>query len=435
MTTASTISTLFGKMARFSPLKRARRLNHRFLCPNCLHFGGFDFACGECWAEIPGYAEGKTQTCPRCQRSLLSADGSGVRAYCKQCKWNCDRAIYHQREVRVLATLRPADSASLYQAISGKEYQPQGGKGYVYDDGEWLAYVLNLSDFTDEAYSLPPAHALWEVESIWLDVSASDPKELALEWGEAADRFIAQAKLTEAQRHAMTIFVQQAESALVVKSVLETRFGSGRYGITAQAFLFERAQAKALAQEEIGHNSTVPALTAVLKDIDSDKWKDWASKAAAEAAMTEEAAKVAAEALVRIGKPAVPALIATLKYGDWGVRKKAAETLGEIGDDSAVPALIAALKEGGRGENYWMATDWAAEAAVEALVKIGKAAVPALIAALTDKDKYMRYWAAKALVKIGDVSAVPALKTADRAHHEQQGCCPFCDALRQLGAK
>jgi hypothetical protein len=87
MTTARAISTLFGKMARFSLLKRGRRLNHRFLCPNCLHFGGFNIVCGACWAEIPGYAGGKkTQTCPRCRRSLLSADGDGVRAYCKQCK-------------------------------------------------------------------------------------------------------------------------------------------------------------------------------------------------------------------------------------------------------------------------------------------------------------------------------------------------------------
>jgi hypothetical protein len=83
----------------------------------------------------------ETRKCPRCQRSLLSADGDGVRAYCKQCKGNCDRAIYHQRQVRVLATLRPADSQSLYRAISGQEYQPQGGKGYVYDDGVRLAYV------------------------------------------------------------------------------------------------------------------------------------------------------------------------------------------------------------------------------------------------------------------------------------------------------
>src|SRR5574341_819465 len=186
MTTASTISTLFGKMARFSPLKRGRRRNRRFLCPNCLHFGGFDFACGECWAEIPDYTnENETQACPRCQLSLFSADGGSVRAFCKQCKGNCDRGIYHQRQVRVLATLRLSDSASLYRAIGGQEYQPQGGKGHVYDDGERLAYVLNLSDFTDEAHPLPPTHALWEIESIWLDAAASNPKELALEWGDA----------------------------------------------------------------------------------------------------------------------------------------------------------------------------------------------------------------------------------------------------------
>jgi hypothetical protein len=200
---------------------------------------------------------------------LLSADGDGVRAYCKQCKWNCDRAIYHQREVRVLATLRLADSQSLYRAISGHEYRPQGGRGYVYDDGARLAYVLNLSDFTDEVHSFPPTHALWEAESIWLDGSLNNPKELALEWGEAADRFVVQAKLTEAQRQAMTVCVCQAEIDPAVRPVLETRFGKVRHGVAAAVFLSEGAR-EAKVLREIGDNSTVPGLIDALRDWDWD---------------------------------------------------------------------------------------------------------------------------------------------------------------------
>ncbi len=443
MTTASTISTLFGKMARFSPLKRGRRLNHRFLCPNCLHFGGFDFACGECWAEIPDYANGKnTQTCPRCQRSLLSADGNGVRAYCKRCKGNCDRAIYHQRQVRVLATLRPADSQSLYRAISGQEYQPQGGRGYVYDDGERLAYVLNLSDFTDETHSLPQTHALWEIESIWLDVSASNPKELALEWGEAADGFIAQAKLTEAQRRAITVCVRQAEADTVVKPVLETRFGKVRRRVTAPAFHSEKAQAKAEALEEIGHGSTVPALIVALKSSNRN------------------AREKAAETLIKIGKAAVPALIAALKGSDPSGLSKMAEVLKvEVNKLRLLNAeankleLRLAPKVLENRVPDWAAPkvlenrvpDWAAPIAgigdpvdewlvKDALVRIGKPAAPALIAALKDRDSDVRQKAAEVLGKIDDDSAVPALKAADREHHKYLNC-DFCEALGRLGAK
>ncbi len=431
MITANTISTLFGKMARFSPLKRGRRLNHRFLCPNCLHFGGFDFACGECWAEIPGYSDGKTQACPRCQRSLLSADGDGVRAYCKQCKGNCDRAIYHQRQVRVLATLRPADSQSLYRAISGQEYQPQGGRGYVYDDGARLVYVLNLSSFTDDAHYLSQTHALWEIESIWLDVSASDPKELALEWGEAADRFITQAELTEAQRRAITVCVQQTEADAVVKAVLKTRFGKVRRRVAAPTFHCEREQTKAEALEEIGHGSTVPALIVALK------------------ASNRNAREKAAEALIKIGKAAMPALIAALKSSDWSRLSKMAEALNAEVNKFKLGLLNAEVN---KLELYLapdvlenITPDWAAPIASiggavdewlvkDALVRIGKPAAPALIAALKDRDSEVRQKAAEVLGKIDDDSAVPALKAADREHHKYLDC-DFCEALGRLGAK
>jgi len=428
MTTANTISTLFGKIVKFSLLKLGGQINYRFLCPNCLHFGGFDFACGECWAEIPGYANGNnTQTCPSCHLSLLSVGGDRVRAYCKRCKGNYDRAVYHQRRVRVLATLRPADSQSLYQAISGQEYQPQGGRGYVYDDGAQLAYVLNLSDFADEAHSLPQTHALWKVESIWLDVSASDPKELALEWGKAADRFIAQAGLTDAQRQAMTVYVHQAKADPMVKPVLRTRFGKVRYGVLIPGFPSERTQTKAVALEEIGYNSTVPALIAVFKDGDAGVRKETAEAlvkigepavpalSAGLKGSNSDVCKEAAEALVKIGKPAVPALIAALKDSDSDVCRRAAEAFVKIGKP-VVPALIAALKE---SRAYGLVASVLIKIGeAETVVKIDKPAVPALIAAHMDSDVYgtvvsilIKIGEEQTLVGIGQ-SAVPALSAA-----------------------
>lgn len=111
----------------------------------------------------------------------------------------------------------------------------------------------------------------------------------------------------------------------------------------------------------------------------------------------------AADTLVRIGRRAAPALIASLKDGNSDVSGQAAEALVKIGQPGA-PALIEALKDsnsGGRGR------------AAEALGAIGDStAVPALIAALDDSDSEVRQKAAEALGMIGDDSAVPALIAA-----------------------
>jgi len=60
-------------------------------------------------------------------------------------------------------------------------------------------------------------------------------------------------------------------------------------------------------------------------------------------------------ALIKIGAPAVVALITALKYQEFGVRYDVAEVLGNIGDTRAVVPLIAALhyKEDGYGWGAW----------------------------------------------------------------------------------
>jgi|GEM_PF-2646817 len=414
MTPTSTRLTLFRNRARSSLLKRGWPLNNRFLCPNCLHFGDFDFACGECWAEIPRYTIGnQTQTCPHCRQSVLSADAGGLRAYCKQCQGNCDPAIYHQRRVRVLATLRSADSELLCRAIRGQESRSLGGKGYVYDDGAQLAFVLNLSTFRGEALRPSRTHALWEMESIWLDQTASEPKGLALEWGEAADRFINQTKLTEAQRREINVCVRQAEANSVVKAVLDARFGGVRSGVAEAEFLFQRAQTKAVAVREIA-SPPIGALISALKENDPNERKeateglgnigyDRAVPALIAALLNETTRDEAAEVLVRIGKPAVPALIAVLKGRDVGSRFCAAAALVRIGQP-ALAMLITALGESGSVASVVINLGEA-----ETLIDIGRPAVPALIAALKDGDPMVRWQAAKALGEIGDSSATPAL--------------------------
>ncbi|MBW4547766.1 MAG: HEAT repeat domain-containing protein [Symplocastrum torsivum CPER-KK1] len=118
----------------------------------------------------------------------------------------------------------------------------------------------------------------------------------------------------------------------------------------------------------------------------------------------------AADAIAKIGSPAVPALIEALKSEKKQVRWRAASALGEIGAEasSAVPALTTALQD---------EDEYIRRISAYALGKIGleaALAVPDLIAALQDTDRNLRLVAAYALGKIGAEasSAVPNLITA-----------------------
>jgi HEAT repeat protein len=108
----------------------------------------------------------------------------------------------------------------------------------------------------------------------------------------------------------------------------------------------------------------------------------------------------AAEALSKIGVPAVDALIGVLSHEDDDVRWKAAIALGEIGDLKAVEPLIALLCDDDR---------FVKSRAAHALGMIGEAAVDPLIRALREGNGNLRWGAAIALGKIRDARAVKPL--------------------------
>jgi len=91
--------------------------------------------------------------------------------------------------------------------------------------------------------------------------------------------------------------------------------------------------------------------------------------------------EVAADALGRIGAPAVPALIEALKNADPAVRLEVVEVLGRMGDEAAdaVPSLLKLLDDPDPGVR---------KAAARTLGQIGPAAkdaVPALMRALLQR--------------------------------------------------
>jgi hypothetical protein len=113
----------------------------------------------------------------------------------------------------------------------------------------------------------------------------------------------------------------------------------------------------------------------------------------------------ASEALVKVGKPALGSLRDALEDSKPGVRLEAATALGLIGDPAAVKPLIQAVK--GRDREL-------RQRAVGALVRIGGPAAAPLASLLRDTDASVREQASQALLEIGR----PAFETLCLALHE-----------------
>jgi len=141
----------------------------------------------------------------------------------------------------------------------------------------------------------------------------------------------------------------------------------------------------------------------------------------------------AAEALGRIGEPAIEPLIVALKEerwdtrssamaalekiglsaadvfhkaltdDDWFVRAAAAKALGQIKDPDAIQSLIGVLSD-----KKWFVR----ERAAEALTRIGEPAIEPLIVALRDRNGVVRERAAEILGRIGDPRGLRPLADA-----------------------
>ncbi len=63
--------------------------------------------------------------------------------------------------------------------------------------------------------------------------------------------------------------------------------------------------------------------------------------------------RLAGDALVAVGKPAVEQLLLVLRTGEHPARREAARALAKIGDERAIPALYEALDENSALVEYW----------------------------------------------------------------------------------
>jgi HEAT repeat protein len=106
--------------------------------------------------------------------------------------------------------------------------------------------------------------------------------------------------------------------------------------------------------------------------------------------------EVAIEALGQIGSPAVEMLIKLLR--DWDVRKYAINALGKIRDERVLDPLMLQLRN-----------DEFKDDATGALVELGEPALPRLVAALRDKDELVRKQSVLALGRIKHADAIDPL--------------------------
>ncbi len=106
--------------------------------------------------------------------------------------------------------------------------------------------------------------------------------------------------------------------------------------------------------------------------------------------------EVAIEGIGQIGSPAVDVLLKLLR--DWDVRKSAIMALGKIRDERVLEPLMQQLRN-----------DEFMEDATDALVNLGEPALPGLIKALKDKEELVRKQAVIALGRIKSPEAIDPL--------------------------
>jgi hypothetical protein len=208
---------------------------HRFLCPECLRFGPFCFACADCGEEVPplvvdGYCACEC-TSNRLEPPRHRKSPPRFEALCMHCQARSDRALYHHRRVRVVGTLFRDDPARLCGALDIGD-PGKASSICVCDDGTRLTYVVPLDALPDGAPPLPLDHALRALEAIWINDA-----ERPLALGQLIDRFLRRSGLTETERKRITILVRQTALPPAGAHLLATRFGALQCGKEPRALL------------------------------------------------------------------------------------------------------------------------------------------------------------------------------------------------------
>lgn len=241
-----------------------RAAGHRFLCPQCLQFGDFRFACRACAKEVEAFlvrtGGAYVNDCGVCRAPVFprgGAEGRGVRAYCDNCVGGFEVEPHQRRRVRVLAAPLPADFELFSRADGARRGRALDGTSFVvFDDGDCLSYVLACDPAAGPEETAAPAHAFRDVAAVWLDTSGVEPLPLA----RAVDALIRQSQLPEPEWRRMQVCVRQMLIDPLIRSRLEAQFENIRYGVEPEEFL-------ALDELVRGSQLAEPSATDLVREV------------------------------------------------------------------------------------------------------------------------------------------------------------------------
>jgi len=163
------------------------------------------------------------------------------------------------------------------------------------------------------------------------------------------------------------------------------------------------------------------------------------------AALADENAQVRGMAVLVLGYPRgdsqkyIPALLKTMEDKDYLIRKRSADALAKIGAP-AIPAIFQLVRDESRtshfsaiGKDAWLPPGQKVSK-VELVSKMGAPAVPLLIEGLKDKDQAVRDLSSRALAAIGSSAkaAVPVLvEIVKSGNHRDK--VNAAEALKEIG--
>lgn len=247
------VPLLHGLSASALGRRRHAAAQHRFLCSACLEFGDFRFACGACGKEVEAtvvHTMGAyVNRCPHCEE-LLDFSPRGVRSLCGACGATGDRALEHERSVRVVGTLL-ADDFELLARQRGEAVQETNDlRWFRIDDGKRLTYLLSLDDLNSRGRALDRSYGARAVEVLWL--SEAEPLRL----GQALDGFLARAEIDDAQLATMTACVAADRLDPAADRLLSARLGVVKYGVPSGDFLPQTPSQPGSRTAQVGDHPT-----------------------------------------------------------------------------------------------------------------------------------------------------------------------------------
>lgn len=139
---------------------------------------------------------------------------------------------------QVLATCLPGDFEALFREMGKLQRERLTTAWAVEETGNRTSFAVDLSVPHAHAGSFGETPTLSEVQAVWLGEMLPEPLELA----EQLDRLIRDIWGSEGRRSGLVACVWSASPEPVLRNLLEARFGTVRYGVSAREFLEHGAQ-------------------------------------------------------------------------------------------------------------------------------------------------------------------------------------------------